>query len=87
MNLGQKERRIVLNWFDVAVECVTLSDEDLKLYDKIRESVEDDADENDPLVYNPSPKKKANVETFEDEDEDDSEFGYFIEEFSDEDDY
>lgn len=68
MNLSLKEQRIVLNWFDIAVECGTLGDIDLKLYDKMRESVEDEDDLSDPLVYNPSPKKKSNrnEENFDD---------------------
>jgi len=83
MNLGLKERRIVLKWFDIAVECDNLSDEDLRLYDKIRESVEDDEDENDPLVYNPRSKSDSD-ELFDDSEE---EFEYELGEYSDEDKY
>jgi len=89
MNLSLKERRIVLNWFDIAVECDTLGDVDLKLYDKIRESVDDDDDDIfDPLAYNPSSKKKSNSnnddDNFDDVEED---FGYDMDEYTDEDKY
>ena len=83
MNLSLKERKLILNWFDIAVECDTLNDADLKLYDKINETVEDDADENDPLVYSPR-KRTSNEESFEHGDE---EFHFDMDEYSDEDKY
>ena len=65
MNLGLKERRLILNWFDIAVECDTLKDVDLKLYDKLRETVEDEEDTDDPLVYNPKKKNSGDNLGFE----------------------
>jgi len=83
MNLSLKERRLILKWFDIAVECETLNDVDLKLYDKIRDTVEDDLDINDPLAYT-SRKKSRNTESYEPEEED---FRYNMDEYSDEDKY
>jgi hypothetical protein len=87
MNLSLKERRSVLKWFDLAVECETLSDSDLSLYDKIRESVEEEDDEeveNDPLIY--TPRKKASDENNYDSDEEE-EIEFNIDEYADEDSY
>ncbi len=77
MNISFKERKIILKWFDIAVEAGSLKDSDLRLYDKIRESVEYDEEESDdPLVYRP---KKEKDEIVEEEDE------YSFERFEDED--
>ena len=80
MNLNLKERKLVLKWFDIAVECEELKDVDLRLYDKIRESVQDDDDANDPLVYNP--RKGGQEEDYDDYEE---ECHYDMDNFSDED--
>lgn len=39
MNLKPEELKLVLKWFDIAEE--SLDDEDLKLYDKMKDSLED----------------------------------------------
>ena len=80
VNLVLKERKLIMQWFDIAVECVTLSDQDLKLYDKIRESVEDEEDLNDPLVYNP--RKRIDDDDVSSEDDD---FYYDLDDYSDDD--
>jgi len=83
MNLSLKERKLILKWFDVAVECVTLNDADLKLSDKIRDTIEEDQDTNDPLSYSPR-KKSRNTEVYE---QDNEELRYDMDEYSDEDKY
>jgi len=83
MKLELKERRRVLRWFDIAVECGNLCDGDLKLYDKIRETVEDEEDENDPLVFNP--RKKVNDEDFNYDEDVESQFD--MDEYSNDDKY
>jgi len=82
MNINLKESKRLLRWFDIAVECDGLSDADLKLYDKIRENVEDDIDTNDPLVYNPGKKTKNNFTYSEEE-----ESHYDMDEYSTDDKY
>ena len=82
MNLNLKESKLVLRWFDIAMACGNLSDSDLKLYDKITESVEDSVDSNDPLAYNPR-KKTTKRESFGYEEEE----GFDMDNFSDEDKY
>jgi len=79
MNITLKESKRLLKWFDVAVECGNLTDADLKLYDKIRENIEEDEDSDDPLIFNPV-KKSKDTYTYEEEeeeelDEDDSDYG------------
>jgi len=83
MNLSLKERKLILKWFDIAVECENLSDIDLTLYDKIRETVEEDVDAADPLSYSPR-KKSRNNESYSQEEE---ELHYDMDEYSDEDKY
>lgn len=86
MNINLKEGKLLLNWFDIAVECDTLNDADLRLYDKIREIVEDDEDENDPLVYTPS-KKSKDTDDSDDFDYEEEESLFDMDEYSDEDKY
>jgi len=85
MNLSIKERKIILNWFDIALECDNLGDSDLRLYDKIRETVQDDEDSDDPLVFNPTQKKNSSDDDNDYEEEE--EFHYDMDEYSDEDNY
>jgi len=83
MNISLKERKLLIKWFDIAVECDTLTDSDLKLYDKISDTIEDDADLNDPLVF--TPRKKINQEDSYDYEED-TQYGD-MDGYSDEDKY
>lgn len=63
MNLSFKERKLVLKWFDIADEASTLTDVDLRLYDKISEAIdEEDFDSEDPLVYRPKKEKEDDIE-------------------------
>ena len=63
MNLSFKERKLVLKWFDMADEAGTLTDADLKLFDKISEAVdEDDYDSEDPLLYRHKKEKEGELE-------------------------
>jgi len=51
VNLNIKERKLIIKWFDTAMECSNLSDSDLKLHDKLLESIEEEMISNDPLAY------------------------------------
>lgn len=63
MNLSLKERKLILKWFDIADEASTLTDADLKVYDKISEAIdEDDFDSEDPLIYRPKKEKEDDIE-------------------------
>jgi len=67
VNLNLKERKLVLGWFDAAEECLTLSDQDLKLCDMLRESVEDDTASEDPLAYHLEKKGTDEESNYSDE--------------------
>jgi len=82
MNVSLKEGKLLLKWFDIAVEGGTLDDKDLKLYDRIRDIVGEDDDDGDPLVYNP--RKKVLDDDF---DYDSEESHYDMDAYSDEDKY
>lgn len=52
MHLSLKDRKLILKWFDFADEAGSLTDADLKLYDKINDALnEDEYDSEDPLAY------------------------------------
>jgi hypothetical protein len=50
MNLKPDELKIVMKWFDIAEE--SLDDDDLKLYDKIKEFLDDRDPEDDEVEEN-----------------------------------
>ena len=82
MKLTLKEIKLVLLWFDVASECNNLNEKDLKLYDKLREYLELEDDEDDPLAY--PPRKNKSIASYSSDEDDEDEFN--INSYSDEDD-
>ena len=75
MNLKVSELKLILCWFDLAE--INLEDSDLKLYDRIKEYLEDkdmeseDKEDDDDLTYHP-PKKKESDDWDNYNDDDDS---------------